>query len=97
MTRDCGWYARILVIAAISGQLAAPAAFADAVVRVGGVPVLTVPAPAGGLTPDQRAKTMQKNIDNALVAATNRTPSSVNVALVSGSLCSPLADFMYAR
>jgi len=81
-----------VLIAAVAGQLALPA-FADASVRLGGAPLFTIPAAAGGLSPDQRAKAMQKNMDNALVAATNRSPSAVSVTYVSGQPVLTLGGF----
>jgi hypothetical protein len=85
-------FSQVLLVTAVSSQLALPA-FADASVRLGGAPVFSVPAPSGGLTPDQRARAMQKNIDNALVASTNRTPSAVGVTYVSGQPVLTLGGF----
>lgn len=92
MTKSVSWNARLLLIAALTGQMALPV-FADASVRLGGVPVITVPAASGGMTPDQRAKAMQKNIDNALVATSNKSPSAVGVSIVSGQPVVTLGGF----
>lgn len=88
-------YAMVLVAAGISTQISLPA-FADASVRVAGRPVLTLSAGAAGMTADQRAATMQKNIDNALVASNNRTPSAVAVTYVSGQPIVTLGGFYVA-
>lgn len=54
------------------------------VVYVAGQPVLTGIAGAGSTTSDARAEQIQGNLDNALVAAKDRTPASVNIAYVKG-------------
>jgi hypothetical protein len=92
MTSGFARFSNLVLVAAVSSQLALPA-FADASVRLGGAPVFSVPASSGGLTPDQRAKAMQKNRDNALVASTNRSPSAVGVTYVSGQPVLTLGGF----
>jgi hypothetical protein len=56
---------------------------ADSSVRLAGQTMFTIPA-AGGTAADQRAETVQNNLDNALVAAKDRSPSSVNITYVKG-------------
>ena len=56
---------------------------ADNDVHVAGQAIFSVPA-AGGLTADKRAAAVQQNLDNALVAAKDRGPSSVNITYVKG-------------
>lgn len=63
--------------------LAVLAASAD--VQIAGVPVITSRVAVGGLSPEARAEAIQKNLDNALVAAKDRRPSSVNITYVKGS------------
>src|SRR5438105_726176 len=92
MTNSFGRYSRLLLVAALGSQLALPV-FADASVRLGGAPVFSVPSASGGLTPDQRAKAMQKNVDNALVASTNKSPTAVGVSLVNGQPVVTLGGF----
>ncbi|HEY9777268.1 MAG TPA: hypothetical protein V6C81_26130 [Planktothrix sp.] len=92
MKKSVAAYAKVLVAVALSSQMALPA-LADASVRLGGTPVITGLAPSGGLSPDQRARTMQKNMDNALVAATNKGPSSVAVTYVNGQPIVTLGGF----
>jgi hypothetical protein len=92
MNKSVAAYARVLMAVALSSQLALPA-FADASVRIGGSTVFTVPAAAGGLSPDQRARTMQNNMDNALVASTNKTASAVAVTYVNGQPIVTLGGF----
>lgn len=57
---------------------------ADGTVRIAGQTVFTNKAPSGGMTAEQRAETIQRNLDNALVAAKDRSPSSVNIVYVKG-------------
>ncbi len=56
---------------------------ADNDIHVAGQSIFSVPA-AGGLTADKRAAIVQQNLDNALVAAKDRTPSAVNITYVKG-------------
>lgn len=56
---------------------------ADNDVHVAGQAIFSVPA-AGGLTADKRAAAVQQNLDNAMVAAKDRGPSSVNITYVKG-------------
>lgn len=53
---------------------------ADSSVRLAGQTMFTLP----GVGSDKRAETVQNNLDNALVAAKDRTPSSVNITYVKG-------------
>lgn len=76
----------IVVAIALTQSLAlAPLAVAqDASVRIAGQTVFTNKAASGGLSAEQRAETIQKNLDNALVAAKDRTPAAVNIVYVKG-------------
>ncbi|HEY9712518.1 MAG TPA: hypothetical protein V6C72_03550, partial [Chroococcales cyanobacterium] len=71
-------------------------ALADASIRVASEQAFVVPAAAGGMTPDQRAATMQKNIDNALVASNDHSPSAVSVSKVNGQSILTLGGFYVA-
>jgi len=87
------------LVTALAGQVALSStipAFADAAVRVAGNSAFTIPAAAGGMTPSQRATAMQKNIDNALVAATDRSAGSVAVSTVNGQPVLTLGGFYVA-
>ncbi len=53
-------------------------------VYVAGQPVLTGIFGSGSTTSAQRAEQIQSNLDNALVAAKDRTPAAVNIAYVKG-------------
>ncbi len=66
--------------------LLAPSAVlaADGAVRIAGQTVFSNKAASGGMTTEQRAETIQRNLDNALVAAKDRSPSSVNIVYVKG-------------
>jgi hypothetical protein len=57
---------------------------ADDDVRIAGQTVLSTRAGAGSMTAQARAEAVQKNLDNALVAAQDRAPSAVNIVYVKG-------------
>jgi hypothetical protein len=57
---------------------------ADSSVRLAGQTMFALPATTGGVSSDKRAETVQNNLDNALVAAKDRGPSSVNITYVKG-------------
>jgi hypothetical protein len=61
-----------------------PLAVLAADVRFAGHPVMTNIAGAGSQSGDARAEQVQQNLDNALVAAKDRTPASVNITYVKG-------------
>ncbi|MBY0357780.1 MAG: hypothetical protein K2W82_07245 [Candidatus Obscuribacterales bacterium] len=79
---------RILVLGLVLAQTftLSPQAVlaADGSVRLAGQTVFVNKAAAGGMTIEQRAETIQRNLDNALVASKDRAPSSVNVVYVKG-------------
>lgn len=56
----------------------------DGSVRIAGQTVFSTKVGSGGMTAEARAEAIQKNLDNALVAAKDRTPSSVNIVYVKG-------------
>lgn len=78
----------LLALAITSTNLVAfapPAVMAaGASVRVAGAPVFVINAGAGSMTPATRADIMQKNLDNALVAAKDLSPASVGIVYVKG-------------
>ncbi len=77
----------LALLLAISGTIALtplPVLAADGEVRIAGQSVFAVPAGSGGAAADQAASTIQRNLDNALVAASDRSPSSVNIVYVGG-------------
>jgi hypothetical protein len=57
---------------------------ADDSVRLAGQVVFSTKSASGGISADQRAETIQRNLDNALVASQDRGPSSVNIVYVKG-------------
>lgn len=61
-----------------------PLAVLAAEVRFAGHPVMENLAGSGSLTADARAEQAQQNLDNALVAAKDRTPGAVNITYVKG-------------
>jgi hypothetical protein len=90
---------KFLLATVLTSQLAAGAilpVMADTAVRVAGAPAFSVPLGAGGQTATQRAATMQKNVDNALVAATDKSPNSVKVTYVNGQPVLTLGGFYIA-
>lgn len=77
----------ILTLAVALGQtmvLTPLAVLADGSVYVAGQTVFTNKAASGGLSADDRAQQVQKNLDNALVASKDRSPASVNIVYVKG-------------
>ncbi|MBX9667630.1 MAG: hypothetical protein K2X93_08440 [Candidatus Obscuribacterales bacterium] len=56
----------------------------DSTVRMAGQPVISNLSGAGSLSGEARAEQVQQNLDNALVAAKDRTPASVNITYVKG-------------
>lgn len=90
---------KFLIGAALAGQIMQMAvlpALADAEVRIGQSSAFAVPAGTANMTSDQRARAMQKNVDNALVAASDKTPSTVAVTNVNGQPVVTLGGFYVA-
>lgn len=75
--------ALVLSQAFLIAPLSVLAASAD--VHIAGVPVISSKVAVGGMSPEARAEVIQKNLDNALVATKDRSPSSVNITYVKGS------------
>lgn len=73
-----------LVVAAIIASQFMPMAALAGPVRIGGQQAFNITTGGGGLTATARTTSIQKNIDNALVAATNRSPASVGMVYVKG-------------
>ena len=69
---------------ALSQTMMLPVFAGDGSVRVAGQAVITNQATGGGMSVDARTDAIQKNLDNAIVAAKDRSPSSVNVVYVKG-------------
>ncbi len=57
---------------------------ADGAVRIAGQVIFVNKAGSGGMSIGDRSETIQRNLDNALVAAKDRSPSSVNIVYVKG-------------
>jgi hypothetical protein len=66
------------------GLVLQPAQAADGDVKIAGQTVFTAQAAADAGSVSARASTIQNNLDNALVAAPDRSPASVNIAYVRG-------------
>lgn len=65
-------------------------------VKVGPQSAFDVPLGAGKMTATQRAAAIQKNVDNALVASTDRTPNTVAVTTVNKQPVITLGGFYVA-
>lgn len=61
-----------------------PVLAADGSVRIAGQTVFLNKAASGGMTAEARAEVIQRNLDNALVAAKDRSPAAVNIVYVKG-------------
>lgn len=57
---------------------------ADGDIKIAGATIFSVPS-EGSLTATARGQTVQQNLDNALVAAKDRTPAAVNITYVKGT------------
>lgn len=88
-------HSQILIAALLAAQTCAmlPMASYAGPVRVAGQQVFNVSTGGGGLTADARTATIQKNLDNALVATPNASPSSVNIVYVKGQPVLTLGGF----
>jgi hypothetical protein len=84
-------WARALVALAVIGNSALPG-FA-ALVKIGDSTAFSVDSPVGSMTPVQRAKVMQKNVDNALVASSDKSPNAVAITDVNGQPVLTLGGF----
>jgi hypothetical protein len=78
----------LLIIAVVASQALMPIAASAAAIRVAGQQVFNVTT--GGAS---RSETIQKNIDNALVATPNPGPGSVGVVYVKGQPVITLGGF----
>jgi hypothetical protein len=77
--------AATLVIGQALSMPILPVFAADSDVKLAGQAVITDIAPVGGISSDKRAEMIQSNLDNALVATKDLSPSSVAVTYVKGS------------
>jgi hypothetical protein len=85
----CFLSAAVFACASVSPALAAA-------VHIGSVSAFSVDSAVGGMTAAERAKVMQKNIDNALVASTDKSPNAVSITVVSGQPVLTLGGFYVA-
>lgn len=65
-----------ILLSQVLGLGSFQAVLADNKVRIAGQPVFTVPNAPAGTTIDDRTKSIQNNLDNALVASKNKTASA---------------------
>jgi hypothetical protein len=67
-----------------------------ALVKIGDHNAFSVDSPVGSMTPVLRAKVMQKNVDNALVASSDKSPNAVSITVVNGQPVLTLGGFYVA-
>ncbi|HEY9789616.1 MAG TPA: hypothetical protein V6D22_04400 [Candidatus Obscuribacterales bacterium] len=79
---------KLAIVAIVGGQLLVPLSASADPVRIAGAQAFNLTT--GGAT---RAASVQKNIDNALVATNNHTPSAVGVVYVKGQPVITLGGF----
>jgi hypothetical protein len=86
---------KLVVAAMLAAQTCAmlPMASFAGPVRVAGQQAFNVSTGGGGMTADARTTTIQKNLDNALVATPNPSPSSVGITYVKGQPVITLGGF----
>ena len=89
MTSRATFSKRTVVLALSIAQslaLAAPLAVfaADGSVRIAGTTIFENKVASGGMSVEQKAEAIQKNLDNAIVASKDRSPSSVSIVYVKG-------------
>lgn len=70
-----------------------PVLAAGGEIRVAGQDVFSITGAAGGMTASERADAVQRNLDNALVATKDRSPSAVNIVYVKGMPVITLGGF----
>lgn len=67
------------------------------IVRIGSQTVISLPPVVGSNSIAAQTKQIQRNIDNSLVAATDRTPSTVKVTYVRGEPVITLGGFLVTK
>jgi hypothetical protein len=91
-------YPKIFLVASVFSLLSyvvALPALADPI-KVAGKQAFNVPFGTGSITASQRTVTIQKNIENALVAASDRSPTSVSITYVNKQPVLTLGGFYVA-
>lgn len=87
----------VLLLALFQLTMYVPCYANDGIVRIGTQTVISVPAGSGSMSVSERAKQIQRNLDNSLVAASNRSPSTVKVTYVKGQPVITLGGFLVTR
>lgn len=83
-----GNLARTIITILLSQSLSfasLPALAVNNAIRIAGEPVFTIGSASGAASIDKRTATVQENLDNALVAAQDHSPASVNITYVNGT------------
>jgi len=68
----------------------------DGAIKIAGQPVFSLTSAGDSGTLAKRTETVQNNLDNALVAAQDRTPASVNISYVKGTPVITLGGYQVA-
>ncbi len=77
---------KAIAVAVLASQTVflAPSAVLAADIRVAGQSVFALTTTDGGMTADQRVDTIQRNLDNALIATKDRSAAAVNIVYIKG-------------
>lgn len=86
----------VLVMAQTVAVSVLPALAQEASVRVAGKQAFGNIAAGGGLSATNRADTIQRNLDNALVAASDKSPQAVQIVYVKGTPVITLGGYQVA-
>jgi hypothetical protein len=84
----------VLLLALFQLTVYVPCYATDGIVRIGTETVISVPTGSGSMSASERAKQIQRNLDNSLVAASNRSPSMVKVTYVKGQPVITLGGYL---
>ncbi len=80
-------YIQVIIVLALLQSLSflfMPVLASGGDIKIAGQPVFSILSAADAGSIAKRAETIQNNLDNALVAAQDRSPSSVNITYVKG-------------
>lgn len=89
-------YFLLATMASAQFTILTPAPASAAPVRFAGRDIINIDAAAGGLSAFERAEKIQHNIENSLVAANDRGPTSVQIVYVKGQPVITLGGFYVA-
>ncbi len=84
LTKKYSLLAIIIMLTQSLLLLSVPVLADDGTIKVAGQPIFSISSAGDSGSLAKRAETVQNNLDNALVAAQDRTPASVNITYVKG-------------